>query len=183
MTTFEVATRPTLLIKTTALATVPERLTARVVSLMQRYGTTKKILVTTSEAHGYHQGARVYITGNVATDFNTPAAGTLITAIVSSTTFWIMLPGATASEAGTVACYADIFVRSAIILGNKGVRTGNTGTVYLGTEAANDTQPLAIATGVERQLVPPYVGDIRYNLADFYLDVATNADGVVILYN
>lgn len=181
MQTFDIATKPVLLIKTVASSSVPERLTARSISSMARSGITNRILVTTSAAHGYHTGARVYISGATEPEFNTPANGELVT-VVDATTFYVAMPGTTASASGTIVCYADIWCRSALVFGQKAVRTANTGTVYLGTESTNDSQPLAIATGAERELVPDQL-DQRRNLGDFYLDVATNADGVVILYS
>jgi len=68
----------------------------------------------------------------------------------------------------------------AIFKGNKAARTANTGTVYLGPQGTNDTQALSIATGATLVIQAP-VG-MKFDLNQFYLDVATAADGVCVLY-
>lgn len=61
------------------------------------------------------------------------------------------------------------------VYGKKAARTNNTGIVYLGPDATNDTQALTIAAGAYLKL------DL-VDLSDFYLDVVTVGDGVVIVY-
>ena len=75
----------------------------------------------------------------------------------------------------------DEYFRKATIMGLKADRTANTGIIYLGVGATNDTQPFAIAAGAVIYINAP-VGS-RYNWKDWWLDAATAADGVVILYS
>ena len=71
--------------------------------------------------------------------------------------------------------------RVATVMGKKAARTNNTGTVWLGLAATNDSQSLEITPGEIKTIeVPPNIAD--WDLTDFYLDVATNGDGVIIWY-
>jgi hypothetical protein len=74
----------------------------------------------------------------------------------------------------------DIFFRKATIIGNKSARVGNTGIVYIGVAGTNDVQAFAIASGAVAYLNAP-VG-CRMSFKDFWIDAATAADGVVIMY-
>lgn len=181
MQTFLAQTARKELVKTVASSATPERFTARSISTITRFGTTRRCLVTTSVAHGYENGAIVYISGAVEGEFNTPN-GKMIN-VVSATTFEIMLDGTTAAATGTIVCYADIWVRQASILGQKDARTLNTGTVYVGGESANDKQAWPIVSGAAVSLPTPDMGEVHINLADWYLDVATNGDGIYVFYS
>lgn len=75
---------------------------------------------------------------------------------------------------------ASVFFRKAWIYGNKAAQTANTGTVFLGNLSANASQPMAIATGVEKIIEAP--PGAYMDFYEFYLDVATANDGVSILY-
>lgn len=149
---------------------------------------TYKVLVTTPVAHGLKTGARVRISGAVQTEFNgaaqTPEApGGALIQVVGRRRFVIMTATkASAIGTGTILYYADVWVRQAFIYGQNAVRTNNTGIVYLGENSVNDTQPIAIAAGALYTLTPP-TPEARINLADIYVDAATNADGVQVIYD
>lgn len=71
--------------------------------------------------------------------------------------------------------------KKAIIIGKKGSRTNNTGTIYLGLEEGNDTQPLEIAAGGVLTIEAPE--SQHYDWQTIYLDVATAGDGIIALYS
>jgi len=66
------------------------------------------------------------------------------------------------------------------IQGKKTPRTNNTGIVYLGILGTNDTQYISIAIGATLIIQAP-VG-MKFDLNQFYLDVATAGDGVAVVY-
>ena len=72
------------------------------------------------------------------------------------------------------------FFKSATFYGKLHARTNNTGTVYLGTNSTNDTQAISIAAGEYVVITAPE--NSYFDLYDFYLDVATANDGVVVVY-
>lgn len=76
---------------------------------------------------------------------------------------------------------AGSFFSRAILIGKKAARTNNTGIVYLGIGSTNDTQAWEIAAGAVLTLEAP-MGQ-RWDLNDWCLDVATNGDGLVIIYS
>lgn len=89
----------------------------------------------------------------------------------------------TASSSGTpvsLTTGTNVWCTRATIIGNKAARTANTGTVYIGPTSANDTQPYKILTGEIHVFEAPPGTSI--NLADWYVDVTTNDDGLVIIY-
>ncbi len=149
---------------------------------------TYKVLVTTAAAHGLLSGARVRLSGANETEFNTAAQtpeapGGAIIQVVSARRFtYFTTTKASSIGTGTIIFYADVWVRQAYIYGQNAVRTNNTGTVYLGSASGNDLQPIAITTGALYTLTPP-TPEARINLADIYVDVATNADGVQVIYD
>lgn len=69
---------------------------------------------------------------------------------------------------------------SAIIIGKNAARTDNTGTVYLGITAANDSQFIEVAPGETLALNAP--ANMLFDWQDFYLDVDTNDDGIYVFY-
>ena len=71
-------------------------------------------------------------------------------------------------------------VASVSLSGRKARGTDNTGSVFFGISATNDTQLEIIAAGKTVILRAPAGGSI--DLGKIYLDVATNADGVVVSY-
>lgn len=72
------------------------------------------------------------------------------------------------------------FFSRAWFIGNKAAQTANTGTVYIGDSSANSGQPLAFTTGTVREITAPTGSYL--DLYDFFLDVATTNDGIVVLY-
>lgn len=70
--------------------------------------------------------------------------------------------------------------KTATFYGKLHARTNNTGTVYLGTNSTNDTQAISIAAGEYVVITAP--PNSYFDLYDFYLDVATTNDGVVVVY-
>lgn len=73
------------------------------------------------------------------------------------------------------------YATSITIIGNKASRTANTGTVYIGPTSTDNDQPIAIASGSLVTLT--FTPDQYIDLYDWYLDVATANDGVVIIYS
>ncbi len=176
-------------VKTTAAAGTPEKLTARSIVSMTRAGTGRKVTVV-STGHGYTPGAVVYVSGANEAEFNTATIadnfsilGARVSSVIDADTYTLNLAGTTAAATGTLVAYADIWVRQATILGKLDARTPNTGLVYIGTKSANDAQAYEIVPngeaflGAGREGVGPIV-----NLADFYLDVITNGDGIYAIY-
>lgn len=88
----------------------------------------------------------------------------------------------TVAASGTPEALAasGTYFRKATILAQKAARSANTGTVYLGIGSTNDTQPIGLSPGDVWSIEAPQ-GE-KYDLNDWYLDVATNGDGVVIIY-
>lgn len=65
--------------------------------------------------------------------------------------------------------------------GLKVPRTNNTGTVFLGVQSSNDSQPIPITAGNSLTIEAP--ASQAYDLSTFYLDAATAGDGVIVLYS
>lgn len=74
-----------------------------------------------------------------------------------------------------------IWVKKATFLGKKAFRTDNTSTCFLGTSSTNDEQPFQLPAGGEVAISA--AEGCEFNLADWYIDVGTNADGVVCIYH
>ncbi len=164
-------------IVTAADAAVPVNLAAVSVStLIQNYGVAT---ATTGSAHGFVVGDEVVISGATPAGYN---GNVKIVGVPSSTTFtYLVDKNLVTAASGTLVATGVLWFRKALFIGHKAVRTANTGTVYLGLSATNDTQPVPIATGAERTIEA--VTGARHNLADFWLDVVTAADGVVIWFH
>ena len=88
----------------------------------------------------------------------------------------------TVTASGTPEAIASEFTQfsHAIFIGLKAARTPNTGRVYLGVSSANDSQPITLDAS-ETKSISAAPGVI-YSLHEWYLDVATNGDGVVVIY-
>ncbi len=171
--------------------TVPIRLSSRTVIDIGRLSGTKKVIVEFGADHGLNAGDRLYISGCDEAEFNTASltdrfgqSGKLICEVPSSSTVALMLDGSSnAATLTSVACYADIWIRQATLIGKKAYRTVNADTVYIGTRIGNDQQPYEITSNGEsflpagREGVGPLI-----NLADWYLDVTTADDGLYVLY-
>ena len=84
---------------------------------------------------------------------------------------------ATPARIGAQGTYAT----SITILGNKDWRTANTGTVYIGPTSTNNVQPIAITPGAVVTLA--FGPDQFIDLYDWYVDVVTANDGVVVIYS
>lgn len=89
----------------------------------------------------------------------------------------------TVAAAGTPEPLAagGTYFRVATVAAKKAARTDNVGNVYLGVGAANDSQPLKLLPAEEIEIKSP--DGQRYDLNDFYLDVETAGDGVVVIYS
>lgn len=134
---------------------------------------------TFAAAHGLLAGDHLVITGATPAAFN----GVFHVVDVPSTTTvrYACAGNLTGSATGTITAKPMLPYRVARFLGNKAARTANTGTVYLGLESTNDTQALPITTGAT--VVLEAAPGARLDLSDLWIDVATNADGVVILWH
>lgn len=75
---------------------------------------------------------------------------------------------------------AGTYASSVTLIGNKTARTANTGTVYVGPTATNDAQPVSVTSGQTVTIVAPPGEWIDLN--EWYLDVATANDGLVIIW-
>lgn len=73
-----------------------------------------------------------------------------------------------------------LLVDSVSFTGQKARATDNAGNVFLGYSATNDTQLFAIAPGKTVTMRAPAGASI--DLGRFYLDVATNNDGLIVSY-
>ena len=73
------------------------------------------------------------------------------------------------------------FFRTAIFRGNKATRTPNVTVAYLGVTATDDEQSIILSPGEEVTITAP--PGQKYDLNDWYLDVTTAADGVVVVYS
>lgn len=103
-----------------------------------------------------------------------------ITACIAATPVQI-LKTSTAAAAPVALTAAQTYFRKAIVYGvNTLAGVANTGSVYIGPSATASQQPIEIAPGAEYVLEPP--NGAKWNLADWYLDVGTNGDGVVVIY-
>lgn len=89
----------------------------------------------------------------------------------------------TVAASGTPEALAadGTFFHVAKIKAIKASRAANTGTVYLGCSSSNDSQPIELGAGDEIT-IDVGVNGAKLDLNDFYLDVATNGDGVTIQY-
>jgi hypothetical protein len=164
-------------IKTVAAAGTPERLTsfAYVGAAIEDNGTT--IYVSTPSAHQLKPEDQIVISGSVG--FNHRY---VVTDIISATIFRALKLSSFVSadeNPVNITIVAHIFFKNATILGKKAARTANATTAYIGPESTNDSQPFAIVADGEISLHAPD-GEI-WNLADWYCDVTTAADGAVIL--
>ncbi len=70
--------------------------------------------------------------------------------------------------------------RRLTLVGKKDNRTANTGTVWVGMLATDNTQPIEIPSGLAVGILIPE--NTKIDLSKIYLDVATASDGVLIIY-
>ncbi len=91
------------------------------------------------------------------------------------------LTTSTAAAAAVAVRATQIYFRHAIIFGKKSLAgTNNTSDVNLGFSAAANEQPISIPPGGEYELKPP--NGVKWDFNTLCLKVATNFDGVVIIY-
>lgn len=85
----------------------------------------------------------------------------------------------TVAASGTpeVMAASSTLCDSVLLEGKNARGTNNTGNVWIGATSANDTQLLMIAPGERLTLAAPAGKKLDLNL--IYIDVATNADGVI----
>lgn len=162
-------------IVTAAASGTPVNLTTVTLSALTSIDGTG-IATGTSTAHGFLVGDYVTISGATPTEYNGHQE---ILTVPTANTFTFRVPkNILLAATGTILGKADLYYRTARFAGLKAARTANTGIVYLGLEATNDTQPVSIATSAILTLDAPT--GAKLNLADLWIDVVTNADGVVI---
>lgn len=87
---------------------------------------------------------------------------------------------ATGTPERLVATAGTYLFQFAVLFGKKAPRTDNTSDAYVGVTATDDTQPYLIPVGLTVSIEAPE--GMLFDLYDFYLDVGTNGDGVVIWY-
>lgn len=162
-------------LKTVAATGTPERLTSRSITSIVRDGTSPRCVVTIT-AHGFINGAVLHISGAAQPEFNVLAS---VVGIKDANSVYVNIPGVTAAATGTLVCYADIFVTQVTVLGKKGARTANAGSIFLGINSANDAQAVEVLTNTDLTMIAV---DQAGNLANWYVDVATAGDGAYVLY-
>ena len=160
----------------------PLSLTRHFVSSLNRQG--RLVTVVTAEAHWLVSGEQATISGATQTAYN----GTWTVTVVNATTFTYDLPGQPGGAepatpaTGTIISDGHIWFRTATFYGRGAVRTNNTGTVWIGPSAADNTQWIDINAGGE-VVITCAVG-CRENLKDYYLDPALAAtEGVVVSFH
>lgn len=169
-------------IKTVAATTTPERLTSGAISAISRLGDNERFVEATVSPvpHCMIPGDVINISGATEPEFNGD-----FTILKRSADDKVIFecPGESTSVTGTPIYYADVWIRQATVLGKKGPRTNNAGFVYLGGKSADGEQPYELAPNGEmflpagREAIGPMI-----NLADWYLDVSTNGDGVYVFF-
>jgi hypothetical protein len=138
------------------------------------------LATATSSAHGFAAGDKVTISGATGeTGYN--GTFTILSVPTANTFTFTVTKSIVNVAAGTLVAKAQLWYRHARFVGLKAVRTANTGIVYLGLSSTNDTQPVSIAASATLTLEAA-VG-ARLDLGDLWIDVATNADGVVIWWH
>ena len=73
------------------------------------------------------------------------------------------------------------FFRTATLIAHNDWDVSNTGNVRLGASSINGRQPVTMPPGSVWNIIAP--DGQKYDLNDYYLDVDTAADGVVIEYS
>ena len=173
-------------IKTVAATGTPERLTSGAISAITRLGANNRFVEATvsPNPHCMIPGSEIVITGATEPEFN----GTF-TILKRSATDKVIFeaPGVSASVTGTPIYYANVWFRHAILLGLKAYRTTNLGIVYVGGSSVDGEQPygtLPYDPGIagETYLPASNAGAAYENLADYYVDVLNNADGLLVRY-
>lgn len=167
------------LIKTVASTATPEQLTALSVSSISHTLNADTATVTTGASHYLEAGDEVTISGANEAGFN----GTFrVLTTPTATTYTINVPANQAvSATGTITQVGHILYRSATLYGKRAARTDNTSDAYFGPESADGAQPHLLQAGGEVSV--DVATGVALDLADLYLDVGTNADGVVVSFH
>jgi hypothetical protein len=158
-------------------ATVPIRLSHHIVSSYVSFG--RKGRITVAAIHDLIVGDEVVVGGADQTEGN----GTfVITALPSSTSFDFLLlsDASVATFTGAITAFANLWFRKAFFYGRTSIRSNNVGDVFLGPTAGNDFQPITIGAGA--LFVHEAAVGSRENLANWWLDVATATDGIMMLW-
>ena len=89
----------------------------------------------------------------------------------------------TVADPGTPEALAvdGTFFRTATLIAHNDWDVSNTGNVRLGASSINGRQPVTMPPGSVWNIIAP--DGQKYDLNDYYLDVDTAADGVVIEYS
>ena len=179
--------QPRVFVKTVAATGTPERATAlgTISSITATLGGRVATL-TFAAAHQAVSGDMMVLSGLNQPEFN----GTFGVTVTSATVLTIDLPfnASVATATGTGAAYLKLEAHRLLFYGRNAVRTANTGAVYFGFSATNDTQPFTVnsdtaldGTALASVYVIEPMPGCKYDLSTFYIDVATNADGLLIL--
>ena len=90
----------------------------------------------------------------------------------------------TVADSGTpeaITSTSPTYFVYAIFIGRKAARTANTGNIWLGITSGDNTQPIRLVPGQEKTIEAP--PSKQFNLSDWYVDVETNGDGVIVIYS
>jgi len=173
--------RPRQWIKTVAASGTPESFGRRSISALVRTANTN-LATATSTAHGLKVGDRVDISGANETEFNVVDARVETTADANTFTYRLILPlptSAPLAASGTILATCHVYFRRATVLGKNAARTDNTGDVWFGPESTNDSQPFVVNSAGEAKI--ECQAGVKQDIADWYLDVANNNEGVVLI--
>lgn len=113
--------------------------------------------------------------------FDPPLVDTSVAATAAATVPTQITKTVAATDTPEALAVDGTFFQTATLIGKKAARINNTGTVYLGIGATNDSQPLEILPGEVVEITAP--PGTKFDLNDWYLDVETASDGVVIIYS
>ena len=97
--------------------------------------------------------------------------------LISTAGFISVIPGAIATPVPLSATKLQVATVVIKAFRNRAVNTGN---VYLGIAATNDTQTFPLTPGQELRLEAPE--DTLIDLSKIYVDAATVTDGVCVSY-
>ena len=172
---------------TNGSTTVPKRLsiigTNDDVDIISYSGTT--VTITLLTVHQLRTGDMVSLTGAWN---NAEVIGKFKVTVLNTLAFTITVNKApTAAINGAAGSCIDLLYSfaTATVLGQKAARVANTGLVWLGVTSANSDQPYQVnvynpTTQDGIVILGGGNPEHRWKLSDWYLDVATANDGVVM---
>lgn len=108
-----------------------------------------------------------------------PVTPTAPSASTSTTAATLTQAVKTVAASGTPEALGSGLVESVAIRPNKARGTANTGNVYVGFGATNDTQQLWELTPTASPITLSAPAGKKIDLSTIYIDVVTNGDGVV----